>query len=85
MIAGEGSARVIEGADAQDINRRIRAKYLVPGARDAIERAWAPIDDVALELSPRTWRSWTGTVLHREAIRELGTETAYEEAWLPDD
>jgi hypothetical protein len=53
MVAAEGGAAVIDGSRAQDINRRLRAKYLVPGALDAIERAWSKLDDVAPELSPR--------------------------------
>ncbi len=85
MVAGEGVARVIDGADAQELNRRLRAKYLVPGATEAIERAWSKLDDVALELSPRTWRSWTGTLLHQEARNELGSAMTYEQAWLPDE
>jgi hypothetical protein len=40
---------------------------------------------VALELSPRTWRSWTGTLLHEEAIEELGPAITHDQAWLADD
>jgi nitroimidazol reductase NimA-like FMN-containing flavoprotein (pyridoxamine 5'-phosphate oxidase superfamily) len=85
MVAGEGRAKVVAGEEAQEINRRLRAKYLVPDALDAIERAWSKLDDVALELAPRTWRSWTGTLLHEEATAELGDAITYDQAWLPDD
>ncbi len=83
MVSAEGTARVLEGGQAQDVNRQIRAKYMVPGALDAIERAWGPIDDVTIEITPDRWRSWTGTLLHAAAIEELGA--SYEDAWLPDD
>ncbi|MGZ8606882.1 MAG: pyridoxamine 5'-phosphate oxidase family protein [Actinomycetota bacterium] len=83
MVSGEGTARLLEGDEAQQRNRRLRAKYLVPDVLDAIERAWAPLDDVTIEITPARWRSWTGTLLHREAERELGGD--YAGAWLPDE
>jgi nitroimidazol reductase NimA-like FMN-containing flavoprotein (pyridoxamine 5'-phosphate oxidase superfamily) len=85
MVAGEGRARVIDGDAAQEINRRLRAKYLVPEALEPIGRAWSKLDDVAIELEPERLRSWTGTLLHREAIEELGPSISYEDAWLSDD
>jgi nitroimidazol reductase NimA-like FMN-containing flavoprotein (pyridoxamine 5'-phosphate oxidase superfamily) len=84
MVAGEGPARVLHGETAQEINRRLRAKYLVEAAREPIERAWSKLDDVALELRPDRWRSWTGTLLHREATQELGPTMTYEDAWIAD-
>jgi nitroimidazol reductase NimA-like FMN-containing flavoprotein (pyridoxamine 5'-phosphate oxidase superfamily) len=82
MVAAEGSARVIEGAKAQAINHRLRAKYIRPGALDAIDRAWGRFDDVAIEIEPLRWRSWTGDVLHAETQKEL--DGSYDDAWLPD-
>jgi hypothetical protein len=83
MVSAEGTARVIRGAEAHDINRRLRAKYVKPVALDDIDRAFGKFDDVAVEATPRTWRSWTGTVLHEETQKEL--TIAYEEAWLADE
>ena len=82
MVAAEGSARVIEGAEANAINHRLRAKYIRPGALDAIDRAWGRFDDVAIEITPLRWRSWTGDVLHAETQKEL--DGSYDDAWLPD-
>ncbi len=48
-----------------------------------VQRAWGPIDDVCLEVTPERWRSWTGTLLHEAALKELGSDC--ESAWLPDD
>ena len=83
MVSGEGTGRLLSGGDATRANRRVRAKYMVPGALDAIERAWGPIDDVCLEVTPERWRSWTGTLLSEAAVKELGDD--YESAWLPED
>jgi nitroimidazol reductase NimA-like FMN-containing flavoprotein (pyridoxamine 5'-phosphate oxidase superfamily) len=80
MVSAEGSARLLHADDAQETNRRIRAKYIRPEALDALDRAWGPIDDVSIEITPARWRSWTGTLLHAAAIEHLSTP--YEDAWL---
>jgi hypothetical protein len=82
MVSAEGIGRVIGGTEAQEVNRRLRAKYIRPEALDGIDRAWGRLDDVAIEITPRRWRSWTGDVLHAETQKEL--DIAYDEAWLPD-
>jgi nitroimidazol reductase NimA-like FMN-containing flavoprotein (pyridoxamine 5'-phosphate oxidase superfamily) len=83
MVSGEGEARLIRGAEAQNLNRRVRAKYVVEEAQGPLERAWGRIDDVTLEIAPGRWRSWTGTLLHEAAAAELGS-IAYEDVWRPD-
>jgi nitroimidazol reductase NimA-like FMN-containing flavoprotein (pyridoxamine 5'-phosphate oxidase superfamily) len=82
MVAAEGSARVIELPAAHAVNRRIRAKYMDPGAIDAIGESWGRFDDVAVEISPVRWRSWTGSELAATTERDLGRD--YEGIWLPD-
>jgi hypothetical protein len=83
MVAAEGTARVITGDEAQEINHRLRAKYIKPTALDGIDRAWGRLDDVAVEVTPKRWRSWTGSVLHEETRKELSG--SYEDAWLTGD
>ena len=83
MVAAEGTARVLQGTQAQELNHRLRAKYIKPEALDGIDRAWGRLDDVAVEITPKTWRSWTGSALHKETQKEL--TGAYEDAWLADD
>jgi Pyridoxamine 5'-phosphate oxidase len=41
MVSGEGTARVLDGPEAHDLNHRLRAKYIKPEALDGIDRAWA--------------------------------------------
>jgi hypothetical protein len=82
MVAAEGTARVLRGPEAAERNRRLRAKYIKPEALDGIDRAWGRLDDVAVEVTPLRWRSWTGSVLHEETRKELaGT---YEDAWIEE-
>ena len=83
MVSAEGTARVLDGAQAQALNHRLRAKYIKPEALDGIDRAWGRLDDVAVEITPKRWRSWTGSVLHDETRKELAGP--YEDAWLADD
>jgi nitroimidazol reductase NimA-like FMN-containing flavoprotein (pyridoxamine 5'-phosphate oxidase superfamily) len=82
MVSAEGPARVLSGDEAHAVNHRLRAKYIKPEALDAVDRAWGKLDDVAIEISPARWRSWTGGLLHEETQREL--DMPYDDAWLPD-
>jgi PPOX class probable F420-dependent enzyme len=81
MVAAEGTARVIEGSEAQAINRRLRGKYVKDDALDAIDRAWGPVDDVAIEVTPVRWRSFTDDLLHEATEKELGGPL--DSAWRP--
>jgi hypothetical protein len=82
MVEAEGMARLIHAPDAQPANHRLRAKYILPDALDAVDGAWSPIDDVTIELTPRRWRSWTGTVF--TAATEASTGRDYETLWKDD-
>ena len=82
MVEAEGAARIIDLPGAQDINHRIRAKYIVADAVDAIDEAWVRFDDVAIEVAPTRWRSWTGDVLATTTEEALGR--SYGEIWQPD-
>jgi PPOX class probable F420-dependent enzyme len=82
MVAAEGTARVIVGDEAHAINHRLREKYIKQDALEAIDRAWGKVDDVAIEITPVRWRSWTGDLLYAETEKELGG--AFDDAWLPD-
>jgi hypothetical protein len=82
MVEAEGDARLIGLPEAQDVNHRIRAKYLVPDAVDAIDEAWVRFDDVAIEVVGSRLRSWTGEVLAASTVAALGR--SYGEIWQPD-
>ena len=83
MVSAEGAARLLEGDDGRRAIGRVRAKYVKADALDGLARAWDPIDDVAIEVTPQRWRSWTGSLLHAAAIEQLGDR--YEEIWLEDE
>ena len=79
MVAAEGTARVIEGADAQAINHRLRGKYMKDDAVDAIDRVWGHVDDIAIEVTPVRWRSFTDDLLIEATEKELGAPL--DSAW----
>jgi PPOX class probable F420-dependent enzyme len=58
-VSASGSVEILRGGDAESINARVRRRYLAPSALDRpIEAALRESDDVALRLTPTTWRSW---------------------------
>jgi len=83
MVAAEGAARIISGAEAVAINHRIRAKYVKPEALDGIDRAYGRFDDIAIEITPARWRSWTNTLLRAEAEKEISG--SYGDVWLANE
>ena len=83
MVAAEGTARVISGREADEMNHRIRAKYVKPESLDGIDRAYGRFDDLAIEITPSRWRSWTNSLLRAEAQKEISG--SYGDVWLPDD
>jgi hypothetical protein len=82
MVSIEGTAHVLRGTAAEDANRRLRAKYIRPEALPAVDRAWGGLDDIAIEITPQTWRSWTGRALQEETEKEISVP--YGDIWLAD-
>ena len=83
MAMAEGIGRIIDGREAHAINRRLRQKYLTEAAVDTVGAAWGTVDDVAVEITPTKWRSWSN-----EILSELGRASAEDlepsEWWAPD-
>ena len=82
MVAIEGRGRVLTGDEARAANHRIRAKYVTAEALPDLHRAWDEMDDVAIEIVPARWRSWTGEALADATARATGLD--YESIWKPD-
>jgi len=59
MAMAEGTARIIHGDEAHAINGRLRTKYLTDDAVATVGAAWGTIDDIAIEIVPNRWRSWS--------------------------
>ena len=64
-------------------DRRLRARYLRPDVLDAVGNVWGELDDIAIEITPDRWRSWSASPF-REATA-VALDVPYEDAWLSDD
>lgn len=71
MAMAEGVGRIIDGDEAHAINGRLRQKYLTAAAVDTVGAAWGTVDDVAIEITPTKWRSWSN-----EVLGDMGKEAA---------
>ena len=69
-VIGMGKGRVIDGDEAKQINRRLRAKYLTPAGERPVGGRFERLDDVAVEITPTRWVSWSSAKLI-EGLREL--------------
>lgn len=83
MAMAEGIGRLIDGDEAHAINQRLRRKYLTAPAAETVGEAWGTVDDVAVEITPTKWRSWSNAPL-----RDLGQQAAGDlpqsEWWTQD-
>ena len=62
-VSASGPVEILRRDEAQAINARIRHRYLTQdGLEGPIEADLATSDDVTLELTPKTWRSWEAEV-----------------------
>lgn len=84
MAMAEGTGRVIEGDEAHAINDRLRSKYLTPEARAGVGSAWGTVDDVAVEITPHKWRSWSSAALTKMS-QEAAGDLPPEKWWVPGD
>jgi PPOX class probable F420-dependent enzyme len=58
-VSSSGPVEILRGDEAEELNVRIRRRYLTPDALGGpIEAALAASDDVTLRLTPAGWRSW---------------------------
>jgi PPOX class probable F420-dependent enzyme len=58
-VSAAGPVDVLRADAAQEMNARIRQRYLTPdGLESRIESDLAVSDDVTLRLTPESWQSW---------------------------
>jgi nitroimidazol reductase NimA-like FMN-containing flavoprotein (pyridoxamine 5'-phosphate oxidase superfamily) len=83
MVSGEGTARILRGAEAKAVNHRVREKYANPDMLAGLNGVWDRLDDIAVEITPTTWRSWTSAALREITSAALGI--TYRDIWLPEE
>ncbi len=83
MAMAEGTARIIEGDEAQRINRMVREKNLTEKAAATVGEAWGEFDDVAVEITPHRWRSWSSEKLS-EASKVAAGDLPPDKWFVPE-
>lgn len=68
--------------EAHAINHRLRQKCLTAPALDTVGAAWETVDDVAVEIAPTKWRSWSNHAL-TELGKAVAGDLAPSEWWVP--
>jgi PPOX class probable F420-dependent enzyme len=81
-VSASGSVELLGGAEAREINARIRRCYLTPEALgdERIEPVFAAVDDVTIRLTPDEWRAWDSKDL--DAMAFGGIIGAEPERWF---
>jgi hypothetical protein len=80
MVAGSGSGQLLTGSAAEEINQRLRAKYVTDDALGVVNQVWGALDDVCVEITVERWRSWTGRVFREATMAGFGDEPP-EQLW----
>ncbi len=80
MVSGSGTGRLLTGAEGDEINRRLRAKYITDEAIDVVNEVWGSFDDVCVEVSVARWRSWTNEVFRNATMAGFG-DNPPEQLW----
>lgn len=83
MVSGSGTARLITGDESEEINRRLRSKYITPEAIDKVNEVWGSFDDVCVEVTVDRWRSWTNQPFGQATMAAFGDD-APETIWRED-
>jgi nitroimidazol reductase NimA-like FMN-containing flavoprotein (pyridoxamine 5'-phosphate oxidase superfamily) len=83
MVSGEGTARILRGTEAKAVNHRVREKYAKPDVVAGLNVVWDSLDDIAVEITPARWRSWTSAPLREITSTALGV--TYRDIWLPEE
>ena len=58
-VSATGPARIVRGAEAAAINRRIQERLLTESGMATLGRFNLSREDVSIEISPTKWLSWS--------------------------
>jgi len=61
LVLGQGDARVLCEENSRAVANRLRAKYIAPAGVEPMGRLLDRIDDIVVELRPRSWVQWSTT------------------------
>jgi nitroimidazol reductase NimA-like FMN-containing flavoprotein (pyridoxamine 5'-phosphate oxidase superfamily) len=73
-VAADGSARLVRGAEAQELNAVAVGRYLTEEGRQGYAEVFLPIMDVTIVVTPERWQSWNETGMLNTMIEHGYTE-----------
>ncbi len=78
-VAVTGSATIVTGDRAQQLNLRLHSRYLSAAAiaDPRVGGVFAKMDDVTIEIIPSKWTSWDMRVLGKQAFGDAGQTPGY--------
>jgi hypothetical protein len=81
--SASGTAEIVGGAEAAEINARARVRYLTDAGEAVYGQHLANVDDVTIVLTPTRWRSWLGGTAANLARAHNADEAAIA-GWFSD-
>jgi hypothetical protein len=82
-VSCTGSARLIEGAEAMDLNRRVYERILTEAGLATIGRSLEAHEDSTIEITPTKWLSWQMTGIFKW-FKEQGIDPGDPSEWTKD-
>src|SRR5207237_7411137 len=81
-VSAAGIEEIVRGQASQDINEKVRKKYLTAAALDhpKLGPAFAAMDDMTIRITPKKWRSFDIDSVDRQFFG--GMLSATPEQWL---
>lgn len=80
-VSGSGPAVLLEGEPAQQVNRRIRGRFLTERGEDQVGKVMSIYDDVTIAVTPETWMAWDMNALYA-TFAEHGLSIDEADEWF---
>lgn len=80
-VSGSGPAVLLGGEPAQQVNRRIRGRFLTERGEEQVGKVMSIYDDVTIAVTPRTWMTWDMTALYA-TLAEHGLPIDEADDWF---
>jgi uncharacterized pyridoxamine 5'-phosphate oxidase family protein len=82
-VSCTGPARIIEGAEAADLNRRVYEHILTEAGMATVGRFLQAHEDTTIEITPTKWMSWSAGPIF-EWFEEQGIHPGNPAEWIKD-
>ncbi|MGH8923088.1 MAG: pyridoxamine 5'-phosphate oxidase family protein [bacterium] len=63
-VSGSGRAQFLQGEPAQELNRRIRARFLTDQGEEMVGKVMSIYDDATITVIPEKWMAWDMSALY---------------------